>query len=153
MINWFNMPEEGLSNGGQFEIKELTATENKTYQKDGEVYNKVTVNVSGGSSDFTTAAVSIDATDVEILGVVANSIIYFPDVNGGYGTSLHLPVNGGNVLLYQNEGIMHSFIAIDTNEQPLENAAFTFSGDAEWDAENEELIVSGDFTIHISSGK
>lgn len=48
MINWFDMPAEGLSNGGQFEIKELTATENKVYQKDGEVYNKVTVNVEGG---------------------------------------------------------------------------------------------------------
>ena len=61
MINWFNMPEEGLSNGGQFEIKELTATENKTYEKAGEVYNKVTVNVEGGggSSDFSTAEVTI----------------------------------------------------------------------------------------------
>ena len=59
MINWFDMPAEGLSNGGLFEIKELTATENKVYQKDGEVYNKVTVNVEGGggggSSDFSTA--------------------------------------------------------------------------------------------------
>lgn len=61
MINWFNMPDEGLSNGGQFEIKELTATENGTYEKDGEVYNKVTVNVSGGggSSDFIKANVVI----------------------------------------------------------------------------------------------
>ena len=61
MINWFNMPAEGLSNGGLFEIKELTATENKVYQKDGEVYNKVTVNVEGGggSSDFSTAEVTI----------------------------------------------------------------------------------------------
>ena len=61
MINWFDMPTQGLSNGGQFEIKELTATENKVYQKDGEVYNKVTVNVEGGggSSDFSTAEVTV----------------------------------------------------------------------------------------------
>lgn len=61
MINWFDMPAEGLSNGGMFEIKELTATENKVYQKDGEVYNKVTVNVEGGggSSDFSTAEVTL----------------------------------------------------------------------------------------------
>ena len=60
-INWFGMPAEGLSNGGQFEIKELTATENKVYEKAGEVYNKVTVNVEGGggSSDFSTAEVTI----------------------------------------------------------------------------------------------
>ena len=61
MINWFDMPAEGLSNGGMFEIKELTATENKVYQKDGEVYNKVTVNVEGGggSSDFSTAELTV----------------------------------------------------------------------------------------------
>lgn len=61
MINWFDMPAEGLSGGGQFEIKELTATENKVYEKAGEVYNKVTVNVEGGggSSDFSTAEVTL----------------------------------------------------------------------------------------------
>lgn len=70
MINWFNMPTEGLSNGGQFEIKELTATENKVYQKDGEVYNKVTVNVEGGGGgDFSTAEVTITNT-------AENSYIY-----------------------------------------------------------------------------
>ena len=65
MINWFDMPAEGLSNGGLFEIKELTATENKVYQKDGEVYNKVTVNVEGGggSSDFSTAEVTFSGTE------------------------------------------------------------------------------------------
>lgn len=86
MINWFNMPSEGLSNGGQFEIKELTATENKTYEKDGEVYNKVTVNVEGGgsgggggSSDFSTVNLTLinstaNAYNVSLKGVfVINS--------------------------------------------------------------------------------
>lgn len=61
MINWFNMPDEGLSNGGLFEVKELEATENGTYETKGEMYNKVTVNVEGGggSSDFSTAEVTI----------------------------------------------------------------------------------------------
>ena len=54
MINWFDMPDEGLSNGGQFEVKELEVTENRTYEKKGEMYNKVVVNVEGGggSSDL-----------------------------------------------------------------------------------------------------
>lgn len=61
MINWFNMPDEGLSNGGLFEVKELEVTENGTYETKGEMYNKVTVNVEGGggSSDFSTAEVTI----------------------------------------------------------------------------------------------
>lgn len=48
MINWFDMPAEGLSNGGLFEVKELEVTENGTYETKGEMYNKVTVNVEGG---------------------------------------------------------------------------------------------------------
>ena len=61
MINWFDMPAEGLSNGGLFEVKELEVTENGTYEQSGEMYNKVTVNVEGGggSSDFTTAEVTL----------------------------------------------------------------------------------------------
>ena len=61
MINWFDMPAEGLSNGGLFEVKELEVTENGTYETKGEMYNKVTVNVEGGgggSSDFSTAEVT-----------------------------------------------------------------------------------------------
>lgn len=61
MINWFNIPDEGLSNGGLFEVKELEVTENGTYETKGEMYNKVTVNVEGGggSSDFGTAEVTV----------------------------------------------------------------------------------------------
>ena len=61
MINWFDMPAEGLSNGGLFEVKELEVTENGTYEQSGEMYNKVTVNVEGGggSSDFSTAEVTL----------------------------------------------------------------------------------------------
>lgn len=60
MINWFDMPAEGLSNGGLFEVKELEVTENGTYETKGEMYNKVTVNVGGGggSNDFSTAKVT-----------------------------------------------------------------------------------------------
>lgn len=54
MINWFDMPAEGLSNGGLFEVKELEVTENGTYETSGEMYNKVTVNVEGGGSSWQT---------------------------------------------------------------------------------------------------
>lgn len=54
MINWFDMPAEGLSNGGLFEVKELEVTENGTYETKGEMYNKVTVNVEGGGSSWQT---------------------------------------------------------------------------------------------------
>ena len=71
MINWFDMPAEGLSNGGQFEVKELTATENKVYEKAGEVYNKVTVNVEGGGGS------SDDALSLSVLYTA-------PAIDGAY---------------------------------------------------------------------
>ena len=54
MINWFDMPAEGLSNGGLFEVKELEVTENGTYETKGEMYNKVIVNVEGGGGSWQT---------------------------------------------------------------------------------------------------
>ena len=54
MINWFDMPAEGLSNGGLFEVKELEVTENGTYEEKGEMYNKVVVNVEGGGGSWQT---------------------------------------------------------------------------------------------------
>lgn len=54
MINWFDMPAEGLSNGGLFEVKELEVTENGTYEQSGEMYNKVIVNVEGGGTSWQT---------------------------------------------------------------------------------------------------
>lgn len=51
MINWVDIPDEGLSNGGLFEVKELEVTENGTYETKGEMCNKVTVNVEGGGGE------------------------------------------------------------------------------------------------------
>lgn len=56
MINWFNEPSQTLSPGSQFEIKELEVTENGEYKKSGEVYSKVSVNVSGSGLPSVTSA-------------------------------------------------------------------------------------------------
>lgn len=81
MINWFNMPAEGLSNGGQFEIKELTATENKTYEKDGEVYNKVTVNVPSPTGKIT---ITENGTDIDVAQYATADV----SVEGGGGDNI-----------------------------------------------------------------
>lgn len=146
MINWFNMPAEGLSNGGQFEIKELTATENRTYEKDGEVYNKVTVNVSGGgSSDFSTAEVTI------INNSESNqffSFISLPDNEEGQIAN-NFSVNSGETkkvfaVLYKNnpaDGKMDSY---------EEDFQMSFSGNIADDGDGF-FIISGPGTITISS--
>lgn len=98
MINWFNMPSEGLSNGGQFEIKELTATENRTYEKDGEVYNKVTVNVSGGggSSDFSTAEVTfVNNTGDGLILYPALSPVVNHEINNDVQSATYYSASAG----------------------------------------------------------
>ena len=125
MINWFNMPAEGLSNGGQFEIKELTATENRTYEKDGEVYNKVTVNVSGGgSSDFSTAEVTIQITSQQ-----PNAQILIPTI---ISSSIEAIMN-----------TPYNYIAVSTPHTitvPLYKGSLIVNGD--WS--------SGDVTVNVS---
>lgn len=86
MINWFDMPAEGLSNGGLFEIKGLEVTENGTYEQSGEMYNKVTVNVEGGggSSDLTwilpEQTVTLVDQPVEVTGLRLDLIPQDTDV-------------------------------------------------------------------------
>lgn len=149
MINWFNMPTEGLSNGGLFEIKELTATENKVYQKDGEVYNKVTVNVEGGGGgDFSTAEVTI-VNDIGHSTEITQCVTYYEAGSLGEGspacvTNFAMLNNGSNtfnVVLYK--GCVVWFCPFD------EDVTITTSGDVTED--DGSLYITGDCTIYISS--
>ena len=110
MINWFDMPAEGLSNGGLFEVKELEVTENGTYETKGEMYNKVTVNVEGGggSSDFSTAEVTISKG---AMGTQVDGIIPWlsEEDNQTYSTvelvdeetlTVKVPVGGNSITVY-----------------------------------------------------
>lgn len=147
MINWFNMPAEGLSNGGQFEIKELTATENKTYEKDGEVYSKVTVNVEGGggTSDFTTA-------QVKFISSSATNKIYYVNViepDETTGMEMHEEQGGREelaelrtVVLYKGKYVLpwNNFSGISEETMP------TATGDITLDL-SIGFIIEGDGTI------
>lgn len=100
-INWFDMPAEGLSNGGQFEVKELEVTENGTYEEKGEMYNKVTVNVEGGggSSDFTLASITL--SDPNDLGFRMTSA-FIPEAVDKIITEFQTNVAGSvNIILYK----------------------------------------------------
>lgn len=132
MINWFNMPAEGLSNGGEFEIKELTATENKVYETPGEVYNKVTVNVEGGggSSDFSMAEVEITGV-AEIYGAFIRG-------DGSYYTNTAQTVT---IILYKGKATLMSTRAPES-----------VTGNISYDSDREEFTVTGDGTITFGGG-
>lgn len=143
MINWFNMPDEGLSNGGLFEVKELEVTENGTYETKGEMYNKVTVNVEGGggSSDFSTAEVTVLNNTEELIEGIYVSVVDTP-------ISTVRPMN------------TLSFNSSRTYIVPLYKgscywvfdgtANVSVSGNIEWDSENRTAFITGDCTITIS---
>lgn len=155
MINWFNIPDEGLSNGGLFEVKELEVTENGTYETKGEMYNKVTVNVEGGGgeSDFSTAKMTvinnkgwiIKVNDCPVESVDDDEMLF-----GGFS------VNGNNQLVFDviiYKGYAHILemvtgVSLDT---PVDlETEVSLSGNAEYDAEEEFIAITGDCTITIS---
>lgn len=113
MINWFDMPAEGLSNGGLFEVKELEVTENGTYETKGEMYNKVTVNVEGGggSSDFTTAQVTVIQEEESLRGLVLPTISNDTFELQMYRSGIHtVPLYKGSLFIMDamNHGIIES---------------------------------------------
>ena len=140
MINWFDMPAEGLSNGGEFEIKELTATENKVYEKAGEVYNKVTVNVEGGggSSDFSTAEVTIASFDD---GGYTEYEYPLPCVDDEYNTLVILhPIARDNSRIF-TVPLYKGKLTINTGEN------IGISGNFVYNSDFGELTITGDCTI------
>lgn len=142
MINWFDMPAEGLSNGGLFEVKELEATENGTYETSGEMYNKVTVNVEGGggSSDFSTAEVTIinnSADNITIWGAVCleEEANYSCEVESNATETFEM-------ILYKN---IAAIMTVNDDTEPIEGVA---TGDISGDS--GAYTVTGDCTITIS---
>lgn len=155
MINWFDMPAEGLSNGGLFEVKELEVTENGTYEEKGEMYNKVTVNVEGGggSSDFSTAEVTLNLT-VENATLVETSLetatINYPNEDFSYHAT-HIPSinNKCPVLLYQGFATAEGVQAVDGNEVYYSSIVGTpvTTGGVSWNADIRVFEITGDGTI------
>lgn len=142
MINWFDMPAEGLSNGGLFEVKELEVTENGTYEEKGEMYNKVTVNVEGGSSDFSTATVTIVSANQGKVGTMFYGMMspYY-----AYTVSAFAFGNGATeipIILY------HGQILFNTEEATLTIAST--SGAITYDSAEAKYTITGDCTITIS---
>ena len=140
MINWFDMPAEGLSNGGEFEIKELTATENKVYEKAGEVYNKVTVNVEGGGGggDFSTAEVTFIVTE----GGVRTHFAYIdPEYNDIEILTPSLDVGEVTYTLPLYKNGQYINIAIAEGTTP------TISGDISYDGHG--FAITGNGTISV----
>jgi len=144
MITWFNAPNEGLSPGGQLTLKTLTATENKTYSEEGTAYTSVTVNVEGGggSSDFSTAEVTVvnqKNSDISfIMPVIMEAEDDYPATVLSTTTMLAHSTVHNVAPLYKGEA--------DATTDPGNTIAIT--GNAT--NEGEYIFITGDCTITIS---
>lgn len=152
MINWFNIPDEGLSNGGLFEVKELEVTENGTYETKGEMYNKVTVNVEGGGgeSDISTAQVtnSGDSEENITLNCVINEI----------GPNMETPTEGSvgagrtkTAVLYKGHQYVNldpaKIVTVSSGNAEIITVADPMFGDTNF------LDIKGDCTILVANAE
>lgn len=129
--------------GGGTTVEALSVTQNGTYTApSGKAYSPVTVNVSGGSSDFSTATVVItDNTEYVEHNFGGLFNISAGDLESG------VQIYGGNqrtvtAVLYHN--YLSAYIETSDN--------ITATGDIEVEADSGwvDLYISGDGTITIS---
>lgn len=134
--------------GGGVTVEALSVTENGTYSEEGKAYSPVTVNVAGGTSDFSTAEVTVSN------GTANNIILSMICIkNGELGTGITIDqqslsgptVETVEVVLYQGSsfaGFMET-----TGGSPVEN--YSLSGNIV--DEEGLLIVTGNGTIAIGT--
>ena len=150
MINWFNMPDEGLSNGGLFEVKELEVTENGTYETKGEMYNKVTVNVEGGggSSDFSTAVMTVV---IEETSTAESCEFYYAEIIDNEEFSGIIPnssFSSREILIPLYKGVCEMYLRGNIPNTVSVNGNVTYE---EYLDDNEGVFtITGDCTITIS---
>ena len=144
MIRYYSVPKETFVTNGTI-VEPLTATENGTYAPPaGTAYSPVVVNVEGGggSSDFSTAEVTVvnNFTDQEIstyLPNIANDILSTTSITAEEQTEIY------TVVLYKGS----VKIAGTGFGRTVET-----SGDASYEYENDILTITGNCTVTYSVG-
>lgn len=104
----------------------------------------------GGSSDFTTATVTINATPptgVTISDVYISPYFEFPDENAHYAIEMMTYTEPVNIVLYKGEGYLNDVTAEDTSFNPYTLDNPTLSGGITREVENNRYVVTGDCSI------
>lgn len=139
-----------VGGGSDITVEEITITENDTYiAPEGKAYSPVIVNVAGGSSDFSTATVTVIAT--------SNMLI---DFNGGFPEEANVEEQtpaylsySKNVELSANDAVelivaLYKGTAMISCELP-DLTSYVTSGDIQ-DFGEGVLVVTGDGTVTFS---
>lgn len=127
--------------GGGVTVEALNVTENGTYSEEGKAYSPVVVNVAGGSSDFSTAEVSITAFNgIEI------HIPYIDEDSTDFGIwTVYQPADSDSHVL---QTVLYKGLAYIS--APNGNVTGV-TGNAEIDEEEGGAYIRGNCTITFSS--
>lgn len=149
---WWPYVRELMEGGGSVTVEQLNVTENGTYTAEaGKAYSPVVVNVEGGSSDFSTAKVTVNVTypeDSYTLVISAHptvreqvdSLIIENNVLGYEYEISHAETKQLDLLLYKGQGkiaVLGTEISVSGNAT-LEDNVVTFTGDFTINATAEE---------------
>jgi hypothetical protein len=130
--------------GGGTTVEALSVTQNGTYTApSGKAYSPVTVNVSGGSSDFSTATVNVVDNTIDDFTFAGPCAISDPE-EGFYCSMGNIYVEQGansfSVILFKGKCLLYA---------PTGGRTISISGDIEDDG-GEYYYITGDCTITIS---
>lgn len=149
MIRYYSVPKETFVTNGTI-VEPLTATENGTYAPPaGTAYSPVVVNVEGGggSSDFSTAEVTITNNSSEEVQFYIPTYMNIPDygaiIQSFMWTNSEEPTFEGEVVIPTNGEL---YVGSSLAQFTTSNTSIT--GNAR--LENGQLIITGDCTITIS---
>ena len=106
----------------------------------------------GGSSDFSTATITLNLTPPQGVTIdsegIDNARIEYPSDNFSYASFIPAVNHVASILMYQGKA---TFIAVvgesPTDDYELDNETATLSGDIEYNDEDECYVVTGDCAI------
>lgn len=131
--------------GGGVTVEALNVTENGTYSEEGKAYSPVVVNVAGGSSDFSTAEVTI------INNTMSNHILSFINLSEEEEGQItdNFTVNATETIKVL--AVFYKNYPIDGKMNNYEEVfSLAFSGDIADDGDGY-FIISGAGTITITN--
>lgn len=138
-----SIPAGSGGGGGDITVEALSVTANNTYTAPaGKAYSPVTVNVSGGGGDFSTAKVTfINSDDTKFYTVYSLVMI-----RGSYMEVGKMEVSSSeavDLVLYKGSTYVSEFDDIDYETPPV------VTGNISFDADMGEFVITGDGSITL----
>ena len=145
-------PEADDLRGGTAPSGELEITENGEY--DVTEYATADVQVAGGSSDFSTAKVTLNITLAgQALAETISLGGYMQNSSGPFEAEFYYNTveSPFDCYLYKGEAVINRFSVEGTDRVTYDTiTTASASGDITWDSDNSSFVVAGDGVINVT---